>query len=195
MISGRPLKYDPDAALDAAMHLFWEKGYEATSMNDLLVAMGLSKSSLYQRFGGKKELFLQCIARYTERVGTRLRNQLREAPSGLFFIRELLLHATVEAAGNECRRGCMLMNTASEFAQQDPEIAGKVKGGFAGLRTILQEAVEQGRKEDSITAEQDSSVLAEYLITAIAGLKTIVKGGADQDQVRGVVDITLRALR
>lgn len=72
MICGRPLEYDIDTALDAAMHLFWEQGYEATSMSDLLRAMGLSKSSLYHRFGGKKELFLQCMARYSEAIGVRI---------------------------------------------------------------------------------------------------------------------------
>ncbi|MCL7489694.1 MAG: TetR/AcrR family transcriptional regulator [Desulfobulbaceae bacterium] len=195
MISGRPLEYDPDAALDAAMQLFWEQGYEATSMSDLLQAMGLSKSSLYQRFSGKKELFLQCMARYTERVGTRLRGRLDQADSGREFIRELLLHAVIEAGGTECRRGCLLMNTASEFAQQDPEIASRVVSGFEGLRAILRQAVKWGQGEGEITSDQEADALAGYLMSTIAGLKTVVKGGASERQVREIVEIALRALR
>jgi TetR/AcrR family transcriptional repressor of nem operon len=194
MICGRPLVYDPDSVLDAAMLLFWELGYEATSMSELLRVMGLSKSSLYQRFGGKKELFLQCMARYCQRVEGRLQEQLDEADSALAFIRELLLHATIEAEDKKCRRGCLLMNTASEFAQQDSEIAGQVTLGFAGLRSILQLAVQRGQQEGEITPKQKASALAEYLLSNIAGIKTLVKGGFDDCQIRRIVEIALIAL-
>jgi TetR/AcrR family transcriptional repressor of nem operon len=195
MIYGRPLAYDPDAALDAAMHLFWEQGYETTSMTDLLRVMGLSKSSLYQRFGGKKALFLKCVARYCDRVGTRLRERLDQTDSGLDFIRELLLNTVTETGEKECRRGCMLMNTASEFAQHDPEIAKRVSLGFAGLRSVLQLAVQRSQLKGEIATDQDAGTLAEFLVSSIAGLKTVVKGGADEHQVRKIVEITLRALR
>jgi TetR/AcrR family transcriptional regulator, transcriptional repressor for nem operon len=194
MICGRPLQYDPDAVLDAAMQLFWQQGYESTSMSDLLRVMGLSKSSLYQRFGGKKELFLQCMARYRKRVEGQLREHLDEADSALAFIRELLLHAAIEVGDKECQRGCMLMNSASEFAQKDPEIAGQVAVGFAGLRSILQLAVQRGQQEGEITREQKATALAEYLLSNIAGLKTLVKGGADNNQIRRIVEIALIAL-
>lgn len=195
MICGRPLAYDPDEALDAAMHLFWEQGYKATSISDLMGAMRLSKSSLYQRFGGKKELFLQCMARYSEEVGARLRVRFNQANSGLAFIRELLLHSATEAEEKECRRGCLLMNTASEFAQQDPEIAARVGNGLEGLQAVLRLAVMRSQEEGGINASLDVDGLAGYLMSTIAGLKTVVKGGADEHQVREIVEISLRALR
>ena len=195
MICGRPLSYDPDKALDAAMHLFWEQGYEATSISDLMEVMGLSKSSLYQRFGGKKELFLQCMGRYTEEVGARLRIRLDQADSGLAFIQELLLHSATEAEGKECRRGCLLMNTACEFAQQDPDIAARIGNGFEGLQVILRLAVLRSQKEGEINASLNADGLAGFLMSTIAGLKTVVKGGADEHQVREIVAISLRALR
>lgn len=176
------------------MHLFWGQGYEATSLRNLLTAMGLSKSSLYQRFGTKKGLFLQCVARYTEQVGGRLLAKLAEAPSGRAFIRDFLLHAVIEAGECECRRGCLLMNTASEFAQADPEIASRVAGGFTDLRKILRLAVERGQADGTISSEQGADALADYLMTTLAGLKTVVKGGADEQQVRQIVEISLRAL-
>lgn len=194
MICGRPLEFDPEVALDAAMHLFWEQGYEATSMRDLLCAMGLSKSSLYQRFGDKKKLFLLCMSRYADVVETRLHEQLDQAASGLEFIRELLLQSCREAREKDCRRGCLLMNTASEFAQQDCEIAARVVRGFAGLHIILRLAVQRGQGEGEIDVKQDADALAGYLMSSIAGLKTVVKGGADEHQVQDVVAICLRAL-
>jgi len=121
MTQGRPLAYDPDKALEAAMHLFWQQGYEATSLHDLLKAMGLSKSSLYQGFGDKKELFLRCVNRYCEEVSARFVARLAEAESGLNFIKWVLLHAPAEAGQSESRRSCLRMNTASEFAQNDQD--------------------------------------------------------------------------
>jgi AcrR family transcriptional regulator len=194
MTQGRPLAYDPDKALEAAMQLFWQQGYEATSLHDLLKAMGLSKSSLYQGFGGKKELFLRCVNRYCEGVSVRLGARLAEAESGLDFIKGLLLQATVEAGQSDCRRGCLLMNTASEFAQSDPEIAARISTGFDGLRGLLQNAILRGQAEGEIAATLNAQVLAGYLFSSLAGLKTVVKGGADEKQVREIVGVILRAL-
>lgn len=195
MTHGRPLEYDPEKALDAAMQVFWSKGYEATSLQDLLAAMGLSKSSLYQGFGGKKDLFLRCIARYRQQVATTLNELLDKAESGLAFIERLLLNAAAEARQpDHLRRGCLLMNTATEFAQKDQQVAEKVAAGFDGLRTIFLQAVRRGQLEGKIPQDQDAEVLAAYLVSSLGGIKTIVKGGADEQRTKEVVGVILRAL-
>lgn len=195
MAHGRPLEYDPDKALEAAMHVFWLHGYEATSLQDLLKAMGLSKSSLYQGFGGKKELFLRCVSRYCEGISTRLGALLEESPSGLAFIEQLLLNSASEARRTDMRRGCLLMNTATELAQKDPEIAARVATGFEGLRGILTAALLRGQQEGEITPDEDAGALAGYLISSLGGIKTVVKGGTDEKRVKEIVGIILRALR
>jgi TetR/AcrR family transcriptional regulator, transcriptional repressor for nem operon len=193
MTHGRPLEYDPEKALDAAMQVFWVQGYEATSLQDLLKAMGLSKSSLYQGFGGKKELFLRCVDRYYERMSATLQPLLDRAGSGLEFIEELLLRTASEAGQNDLRRGCMLMNTAAEFAQKDPEIAARVTTGLERLRGLLKAAVLRGQREGDISS-LDAEVLASYLMSSLGGLKIVVKGGADEKTVREIVGVILRAL-
>ncbi|HEX9080073.1 MAG TPA: TetR/AcrR family transcriptional regulator [Desulfuromonadaceae bacterium] len=195
MSYGRPLEYDPDKALDAAMQVFWLHGYEATSLQDLLTAMGLSKSSLYQGFGGKKELFLRCVNRYCDGLSDRLGRLLEGAESGLAFIEEVLLNAAAEAKRTDFRRGCLLMNTATEFAQKDPEIAARVTTGFEGLRGLLKTAILRGQEEGDITREQDAEALASFLISSLGGIKTVVKGGGDEKRVRDIVNIVVRALR
>jgi TetR/AcrR family transcriptional repressor of nem operon len=195
MSLGRPLAYDPEAALDAALQVFWSKGYEATSLQDLLQAMGLSKSSFYQGFGGKKELFLRCMARYRENIGRRIRKIEAGSASGHDVIEGVLLHAAAEARyPGERRRGCLLMNTATEFAQKDFEIAGQVRRGFDGLREILRQAIERGQAEGEIAADLHPDRLADYLVCSLGGIKTVVKGGADEQQVRDIVALILRAL-
>ena len=79
---GRPLEFDPNAALEAAMHQFWSKGYEHTSLQDLVTAMNLSKSSLYQAFGSKQQLLQRCLGRYADQFAAQLRQGLADAPSG-----------------------------------------------------------------------------------------------------------------
>jgi TetR/AcrR family transcriptional repressor of nem operon len=194
MCYGRPLEYDPDKALDAAMHVFWLHGYGSTSMQDLLQAMGLSKSSLYQGFGGKKELFIRCINRYCDQMSEVLQGLLGKAESGSGFIEEILLHAATEASRPDMRRGCLLMNTASEFAQKDPDIADRVTIGFERLRGVLTSAVLRGQREGDISSGLEAEVLASYLISSLGGLKTVVKGGADGKRVKEIVGVILRAL-
>jgi len=195
MSNGRPLQYDTDKALDAAMHLFWSQGYEATSMLELLEVMGLSKSSLYQGFGGKKELFIRCIYRYRTNMSEVLAGLLDKAISGRIFIEKLLLNFAIEARQPEhLRRGCLLMNTATEFAQKDSQVAELVTAGLNRLREALQAAVLRGQQEGEISPGLDAGVLSDYLICSIGGITTVVKGGADEQRVREIVGVIMKAL-
>lgn len=195
---GRPLQFDPDSALESAMQLFWTQGYEHTSMQDLLNAMNLSKSSLYQAFGGKQQLFRQCMARYTDVLAGRLRQGLAGAPSGHRFI-EGFLYTVLDdlggdAAGGARRRGCMVMNAASEFAQNEADIARDVASSIERFRGVLQAAVERAQREGDIPPGRDARQLANYLVSSMSGLKNQAKAGADADTLKGIVETVLRAL-
>ncbi len=122
MTAGRPLEYDPAAVLDAIMQAFWRRGYEGTSMKDLLVATGLSKSSFYQAFSSKNQAFRQSLHHYCETITGKLRGRLRSADSGWSFIESVLLEAAEEARLSNDPRGCMIVNVATEFSARDPEI-------------------------------------------------------------------------
>ena len=111
------------------MHQFWSKGYQHTSMHDLLAAMNLSKSSLYQAFGSKRQLFRQCVGRYADQFAAQLRHGLAEAPSGWRFIEDFLHSVLRDVAGTP--RGCLVMNTASELGQSEPEIARECREASA----------------------------------------------------------------
>lgn len=195
MSNGRPLQYDPEQALDAAMQVFWSCGYEGTSLQDLLAAMGLSKSSFYQGFGGKKELFIRCIARYRDHQAEVFAGVRNKAESGLKFIELLLLLSAAEARKpGQLRRGCLLMNTATEFAQRDLLVAEHVAAGFEGLRGSLRAAVLRGQQEGDISTDHAPDVLADYLLTSLGGIKTVVKGGMGEQRVKEIVGIILKAL-
>ena len=191
---GRPLQFDPDSALETAMQVFWTQGYEHTSMQDLLNAMNLSKSSLYQAFGSKQQLFRQCVARYTDELTGRLREGLAGAPSGRRFIEAFLNSVLADVREEGQRRGCMVMNTASEFAQNEADIARDVAGSIERFRGVLQAAVERAQREGDIPPERDARQLANFLVSSMSGLKNQAKAGADADTLQGIIAVILKAL-
>ena len=139
-------------------------------------------------------MFIRCLDRYCDQMSDVLQGLLQKADSGLGFIAEILLYAAAEASRSGMRRGCLLMNTATEFAQKDPEIAARVTRGFERLRGVLTSAIQRGQQEGDITSDQDAGVLASYLISSLGGLKAVVKGGEDENRVNEIIGVTLRAL-
>lgn len=191
---GRPLEFDPEEALDAAMEVFWCKGYETTSLQDLLSAMSLSKSSFYQTFGSKQQLFERCIRRYRESIAADMLRRLDKAVSGRQFIEDMLYAVADEARGPEKPRGCLVMNTANEFAQRNPTVAGWVAQGVDRFTAVFKAAVQRAQREGDIAADKNSDALAHYLVSSMSGLKTMVKAGAGEKMVKDIVQLILTAL-
>lgn len=194
MSIGRPIEFDPDAALDAALEVFWRCGYEATSMQDLLGAMGLSKSSFYQTFGSKQALFERSIERYSDRLTAELAAGLARSKSAKRFIA-----ATLQAIAEEARdagkpRGCFVMNTAAEFGQSDRDVARRVRKGVDGFRGVFLAAIRKGIDEGEIRVAHRPEALADYIVSSISGLRTMVKAGADAKKVKRVVDVVMGVL-
>ncbi len=177
------------------MQLFWRKGYENTSMQDLLETMELSKSSLYQAFGGKLALFERCVAHYGDVMVGQLRAALDASPSGLDFIRQFLESVLDEARGICETRGCLLLNTANEFARRDPRIAEAVSEGLGRFHGVFVAAVQRAQREGEVAPGHDAVVLANYLVSSMSGLKTLSKAGADEASLRGIIDLVLNTLR
>src|SRR5262245_25179092 len=133
MSVGRPIEFDPAQALDAATRVFWSRGYGATSLDDLLVEMDISKSSFYQTFLGKPELFRRCLESYRDASADHLRAVLDQAESGKAFL-ETILGSVAECVNDPMgRAGCLLGNTAGGFAQRDHERESWVAQAFVRL--------------------------------------------------------------
>lgn len=195
MSMGRPLEYDPDIVLDKAMQLFWQQGYEATSMQDLLREMKLSKSSLYQAFGSKHKLFLRCIERYHENMMDEMRERLLNAHSGVQFIVETLSRVISEVNELANPKGCLVANTANEFAQSDTQIALKVSAGLDGYRDMFRQAVAKGQHDGSIRRDMNPDQLANYLVTSMSGLRTMVKAGTQEAILQQTVRVIVSTVQ
>ncbi len=177
------------------MEAFWSQGYEATSLQDLLAATGLSKSSLYREFGDKHQLFAHCLEHYCRRQAEAMRQRREESDSALGFIEQLFYGIADTPKNSAQRRGCLLMNTASEFGLTEPDIADRVAAGKAAFAQVFRAAVEQAQDEGDIPADRDSQALADYLVSNMSGLRNLLKTGLEGRDARGIVTTMLQALR
>jgi TetR/AcrR family transcriptional regulator, transcriptional repressor for nem operon len=186
--------FDPAAALEAALRVFWEQGYEATSTDDLLRAMGIGRQSMYDTFGDKKQLYLAVLAHYTDGGGAGLRARLAAGPSPLgalaAFLKEI---AGVDAA--QRARGCLSVNAVAEFGQADPDVLALIERSRVLTETIFAEVLERARVAGEVAPGIDAAAAAHFVHTAIRGMRISAKAGASAAQLAATVDFTLAALK
>lgn len=190
----RPVEFNKSEVLDKALEVFWEKGYEATSLSDLIDAMALSKSSFYNTFESKHQIFTEALRRYNECMTSPLRQALDDSPSGLEFIRAVFKEIIDPAESSMGLKGCLLMNTASEFAQNDPEIGKIVDLGLSQIERIFFSAIKKAQKLDEIGSDKQPEELAIFLVNNMSGLKTMVKAGIKPGKLRHIVSTIVRVI-
>jgi AcrR family transcriptional regulator len=193
MNRGRPRNFDPDLVLENAMQLFWSKGYEATSLQDLLEATRLSKSSLYESFGNKQSLFEAAFSRYVESRVSYLLERLELAASPLAFIRECLL-AVLDDAERATPRGCMLVNVANEFSTSDPAVQRLIALATRRFRGVFEQAFQQARAAGEVSAAQQPAARALYMHCVMSGLRTQTKAGMAQQELRTVIELFMASV-
>lgn len=194
MTIGRPQEFDSQTVLDSALEVFWTQGYEHTSLQDLLESTGLSKSSLYQEFGSKHELFEKCLVRYTQMMVTGLKQKLASSISPIDFIEEVLLCAALESKETSRPRGCFIFNTVSEFSQNDRSISLIISTSLVAFKDIFSEALAIAKKERLISGSINIKDTSSYLVTSMSGVRCMVKGGTSETETRSVVKMILKII-
>ena len=177
------------------MNEFWCRGYQATSLKHLMQATTLSKSSLYQVFGNKHKLFIRCLERYQDQTAADLQRRLDSTKSGKQFIADTLTWVIEETQRTEQPKGCLVMNTASEIAQGDAEITDCVVSGLDKYLTVFRHAIERAQKEGAIDNDRDVKLLANYFVSNMSGLRTMVKAGTDIKSLKNMVTVIMRVLK
>ena len=189
---GRPRSFDTDQALDRALRVFWQKGYEGASLSDLTRAMGINRPSLYAAFGNKEALFREALDRYTAGHASYIQEALREPTAR--SVAERLLHGAANLLTNPATpRGCLMVQGALSCGKAaDPirhELALRRAGGEAAIRQRFERAIRDG----DLPADTDSADLARFVATVIHGMSVQAAGGASRKELLRVVATTLRA--
>ncbi|MFE5119548.1 TetR/AcrR family transcriptional regulator [Streptomyces sp. NPDC056669] len=188
---GRPRGFDADEALERAMRVFWEQGYEGASLTDLTSAMGITRTSMYAAFGNKEELFRRALERYTEGPASYAARALREPTARQ--VATAFLNGSVRATTRpDCPTGCL--GVQGSLAAGDPGrpardalIAWRDEA-ISQLRDRFQRAVDEG----DLPPDTDPGLLARYLMTVANGIAVQAVGGATRDDLRQVADMALR---
>ena len=190
----RPREFDVNAALERAMDVFWSKGYEATSLDDLCAATGLSRSSLYATFGSKRDLLLQTVDRYIERRTPNIRAVLARQPNihkGIAALLREFIDQIVSGAG---RRGCFLGNCAAELPRSDRTALARVRRGLARTEETFREALVRAAARGELPVGADVDALARFLTASFQGLRLVGKVNPDRAILEDIAATILRCL-
>jgi len=193
MRMARTKEFDPDVALDRAMHLFWRQGYEATSIQDLVEHMGIGRGSLYDTFGDKHALYLAALDRYCATVGAGFLAPL-DAPIPVRAALRLVFDGAVATALAEGRHGCLLANGALELASRDTDTRCRVEASLRGAEDAIGRALARAQATGELAAGRDPRALARYLVNALQGLRVTAKVTDDRETLEDIARVTLSAL-
>ncbi|MEU6789264.1 TetR/AcrR family transcriptional regulator [Nonomuraea angiospora] len=191
---GRPREFSDRAVVDAAMEVFWEKGYEATSTQDLCERTGLGRGSLYNAFGSKHRLYEEAIRRYAETKAEAQLAMLAESGSVRARLRDLMLGVIDADMADPGRRGCLALNAATEFGGRTEAVAGLVRRQFADLEQALQRLVELGQSTGELASDRPPRQVARAFQSAYYGLRVLAKVTDDRAALLDVVDGAVAAL-
>lgn len=188
-------EFDIEEALDQALNAFWQTGYAATSMTDLLTAMGLSKSSFYECFGSKHEVLRAALNRYSTRELAETRCHFNAGSPVAPLLIAWLGHSIDPAAHRPSERcGCLVVNIAVELAPHDPDIEEGVRKHIDAVAALLAEVIARGQAEGSIRATVIPTRSADVLLNLIAGLQVLAKGGMETARLAAIVEAHLDCL-
>jgi TetR/AcrR family transcriptional regulator, transcriptional repressor for nem operon len=187
----RPRAFDEERATEAAMRAFWQAGYEATSTEDLCAATGLGRSSIYNTFTSKHDLFLKALRRYmTDRDAALV--AMMEKPVPVWEKVRAMLWEAVEPAATD-PSGCLVVNSIVELAPRDSRVAALLQHNHEVRFEALRVAIDAGRRAGEISTDQDPRDLAHFVIATVSGMRIAARAGADRETLEAIATTALRA--
>ncbi len=190
----RSTEFDPDIVLDRAMDLFWQRGYEATSMADLVEHLGIARASIYNTFGSKHELYLKALDRYLLKADPSPVEFLARPGPALPLVRALVERYARDGAGDEQRRGCMVVNAVVERLPGDPSVARRVTAAWNGLEKALADCLRRAQAQGELSREKDPQALARFFVVFLQGLRVVAKTEWDPERFRDAAREALKLI-
>lgn len=191
----RQREFDVEEALDAAMQIFWKKGFEATSLSDLTSRMGIQRPSIYSTFGDKKELFEAALRKYTRihasNVRAKFQNNL-SVKEGFYILFEGVV---AEKYSEGYNRGCFCINTMVELAPHDEKFEILTREHQMYLSAIFQEMIERGVRSGELETKTNAKALAQTLVISLIGLTVMMKSRPERSFIDNSVETILTLIK
>lgn len=191
----RTREFDEIEVLDKAVELFWQKGYTATSADDLVKGLGLSRSSIYSTFGNKRTLYLRALDQYEKRNGYAMIQMVKQSNDLLKTIEQLFQKVVEQDIKAEIPKGCFLVNTSVELGPHDQQIAKIVSDQEAVIKTAFEMAILKGQEKGQISKKNSAKSLARFLYNSISGLRVAVKSKVSKSTLDDIIKVNMSALK
>ncbi|MFH7017682.1 TetR/AcrR family transcriptional regulator [Flavobacterium sp. FlaQc-47] len=179
----RTKEFNEDKALDKAIEIFWHKGYNGTSAQDLVTHLGLSRSSLYDTFGDKQKLFSQSLQRYQKNAQNQIVELFDQSDNIKETLRDIFKQAVIESLEDSITKGCFMVNSSVELAMHDEEIAKIVKDNSRIMEEVFTKAVQKGQDSGQISKNLDARTLARFIFNNYSGIRVLARAGERDKQV------------
>ncbi|WP_316633602.1 TetR/AcrR family transcriptional regulator [uncultured Flavobacterium sp.] len=179
----RTKEFSEDQALDKAIEIFWHKGYNGTSAQDLVSHLGLSRSSLYDTFGDKQKLFAESLKRYQKLAKDQIVKLFDESEDIKETLHDIFKQAVVESLEDRITKGCFMVNSSVELAMHDEEIAKIVKNNSQVMEEVFTKAVQKGQDLGQISKANSARVLARFIFNNYSGIRVLARSGERDKQV------------
>lgn len=190
----RTKEFETDEIADAAMQVFWRRGYAATSVQDLVDGTGLSRSSLYSTFQSKQRLYQKALQRYE--LLTTLNNVelLGGSGSAKALIRQLLLNIVEDELNDSEHKGCLIANACLELAGHDEDVSKFVISNLQKIQHALESLLIKAQQSGEISSTQNPRALASFFVNTIQGLRVLGKGTPLEQRKQCLMDVVEVAL-
>jgi TetR/AcrR family transcriptional repressor of nem operon len=190
----RPLEFSKGEAIARAMELFWRKGYEATSIDDLTRSLGIGRASLYNAFGDKRGVLMEALAQYGDASCTALRSFVARPGTGREGVEALLGWLQEDACADRHPKGCFFLTMATELREEDSEVMARVNAGLQEIERTFVVLLERGREDGSVPRRVQVGPTARLLTGVVVAVRTLSRVGADPAIIETMVDTGERAL-
>ncbi|AUG52173.1 TetR/AcrR family transcriptional regulator [Thalassospira marina] len=190
----RPRAFDEESVLDNAMNVFWHKGFEGTSVQDLVDETGLNRASMYASFGDKKALFLRVLDHYVQTISAARFAKLVEMTDGRQAICETFRDVMRNGLSEGRNKGCLMVNSGMELAPHDAETAAIARQSFKRTELLFVDALVRAQAQKTIAEGKNIRALARFLAGSVQGLQLMARRAADEETMRDYVEMVLTAL-
>jgi TetR/AcrR family transcriptional repressor of nem operon len=190
----RTKEFDTDEVLSKAIDLFWDKGYNGCSMQDVVDGLGLSRSSIYETFGDKRQLFLEALRKYQREGLEALKEDINTTSDIRQALAKVFESVLPESNDSPLQKGCFMVNSAVELASQDPEIAEIVRVNRLEVEDILCKAIEKGQQSGQLAATLAARSIARFIYTNLSGISVNARSGTDRKTLEDIIRVSLSVL-
>mgnify|MGYP000536623718 CR=1 FL=1 len=191
----RPIQFNRPLALKQSMYLFWENGYTNTSLQQLGERMDMRPGSLYAVFKNKRQLFFETLELYFERSSNLLKDRLQSGNTAMQSIHIFFESLIDDLVDEKTMKGCLMINTATELADQDDEIKHKLDIMFKSHERQFFKVLSQAQKEGDLAKNKDPKTLAMFLLMGVRGLKVYSQTDNSRNKLQTLVNTLLSTLR